>query len=92
MYRGLLAAIISIAGGYLLAQFGLHYLLPATFNFIFLSIMGFAGGVILGMILNWKPYIYHHTTQHVLYEIDDYDEFDRKIEDAMKGKSDSHNN
>ena len=54
--------------------------------------MGFAGGVILGMILNWKPYIYHHTTQHVLYEIDDYDEFDRKIEDAMKGKSDSHNN
>ena len=53
--------------------------------------MGFAGGVILGMILNWKPYLYEYTKQHIVYEIDDDEEFDRKIEEALKGKSDTHN-
>lgn len=91
LYRGLLCAIISVVGGYFLAQYGLNYLLPVTFNFIVLTIMGFAGGVILGMILNWKPYLYEYTTQHIVYEIDDDEEFDRKIEEALKGNSDTHN-
>ena len=83
LYRGLLCAIISVGGGYLLAQFGLNYLIPATFNYIILTIMGFAGGVILGMLLKWKPYYYKHTTDHILYEIDDDEDFDRELDDAL---------
>ena len=85
LYRGLLCAIISVGGGYLLAQYGLNYLLPVTFNFVVLSIMGFAGGVILGMLLNWKPYLYQHSTHHVLYEIDDDEDFEKEIDDAIHG-------
>lgn len=85
LYRGLLGAIISVGGGYLLAQYGLHYLIPVTFNFILLTIMGFAGGVVLGMLLNWKPYLHHYSAQHVVYEIDDEDDFDKEIDDAIHG-------
>jgi hypothetical protein len=85
VYRALLCAIISVGGGYLLAQYALDLLIPVTFNFIILSIMGFAGGVILGMILNWKPYQHVPIPQHILYEPEDEEEFDKELDDAIHG-------
>ena len=84
-YRVILAVIISIGGGYLLAQFALDLLIPVSFNFILLSIMGFAGGVILGMLLNWKPYLHVHISEHVIYELDDDDDFEKELDDAIHG-------
>ena len=85
LYRALLGVIISVGGGYLLAQYALDILITVTFNFIILSIMGFAGGIFLGMLLNWKPYLYVQTTQQIIYELDDDDEFDRELDDAIHG-------
>jgi hypothetical protein len=85
LYRGLLSAIISVGGGYLLAQYALDYFIPMTSNYMILTIMGFAGGVILGMILNWKPYLYQYTKQHVIFELDEDEDFDKALDDALHG-------
>jgi hypothetical protein len=87
LYRILISAIISVGGGYFLAQYALNILIPVTFNFIILSIMGFAGGVILGMLLNWKPYVHEYVTENIVYELDDDDEFDRELDEALHGSS-----
>ena len=84
LYRILLGAIISIAGGYSFSFLVGTIIMPTT-NLILLSIMGFAGGFILGALLNWKPLLSLKASASILYELDDDEEFEREIEDAFHG-------
>jgi hypothetical protein len=86
LYRALLGAIISIGGGYLFS-FLIEYLvsIPTTTNLIILSIMSFAGGVILGALLNWKPLLSLKEGSHVIYELDNDEDFEREIEESFHG-------
>lgn len=86
LYRVLIGAIISVGGGYsfsLLVSYS--GLMQASSDLILLSMMSFAGGVILGALLNWKPLLTVKETSRILYEIDDDEEFEREIEDSFHG-------
>ena len=85
LVRVVLSIIISIGGGYLLAIYVFDPFISANFNLILLSIMAFEGGVILGMILKWKPYIHEYVDERIVYELDDDEEFDRQLDDAIHG-------
>jgi len=49
-------------------------------------ILAFAGGYGLGMFLNWAPPINTKPKNHIIYEPDDDDDFDREIEEALGGQ------
>ena len=83
-YRALLGAIISIVGGFLFSFVVVYSVsIESTTNLLLLSIMSFAGGIILGAILNWKPLLSLKESSHVIYELDDDEEFERQIEDSF---------
>ena len=85
LIRVVLSIIISIGGGYILALYVFDPLITANSNLILLCIMAFEGGVILGMIIRWKPYIHEYVDERIIYELDDDEEFDRQLDDAIHG-------
>jgi len=81
-----LGIIISGAGG-LILSLAISFFITIGYLEILFVILAFAGGYILGLFLNWKPPINTKTKQHIIYEPDDDDAFDREIEEALGGKT-----
>jgi hypothetical protein len=48
-----------------------------------LIIISFFGGYVLGAIANWAPLPEKPPKRHIVFELDDDDEFDSEIEDAL---------
>ncbi len=61
-----------------------------TFEVIFI-ILSYLGGYALGAIANWAPLPEKPPERHVVFELDDDDEFDREIEEAMGGEFKANN-
>ena len=55
-----------------------------TFEFLLLVLSNF-GGDILGAMANWAPLPERTPERHVVFELDEDDQFDREIEEAMGG-------
>ena len=55
-----------------------------AFEFLLLALSNF-GGYILGAMANWAPLPHKAPERHVVFEIDEDDQFDREIEEAMGG-------
>lgn len=53
-----------------------------TFEVIFI-ILSYFGGYALGAVANWAPLPEKPAKRHVIFELDDDDDFDREIEEAM---------
>jgi hypothetical protein len=80
-----LGIIISGAGGLILSFAIGSFLLIGPLEIIFV-VLSFAGGYILGLFLNWKSPVETKRKQHIIYESEDDDAFDREIEEALGGK------
>jgi hypothetical protein len=61
-----------------------------TFEVIFI-ILSYLGGYALGAIANWAPLPEKPPKRHVVFELDDDEEFDREIEEAMGGEFKANN-
>ena len=48
-------------------------------------VLAFIGGYFLGLFFNWAPPADSGPKQHIIYEPDDDDAFDREIEEALGG-------
>ena len=81
-----LGIIISGAGGLVLSLAISFFITIGSLEMMFV-ILAFAGGFILGLFLNWKPPIKTKAKQHIIYEPDDDDAFDKEIEEALGGKA-----
>jgi hypothetical protein len=82
-----LGIVLSGAGGLVLSFVMMDLFIPVGPFEIMFSILTFAGGYILGLILNWKAPINAKRKNHIIYEPEDDDEaFDREIEEALGGK------
>ena len=81
-----LGLVLSGAGGLVLSFLMMDFFAPVGPSEMMFSILAFAGGYILGLILNWKSPTKSDRKHHIIYEPDDDDEFDREIEDALGGK------
>jgi hypothetical protein len=81
-----LGIVLSGAGGLVLSFIMMDFFIPVgPFEMMF-SILAFAGGYILGLVLNWKSPINTKRKNHIIYEPEDDDEdFDREIEEALGG-------
>jgi hypothetical protein len=55
-----------------------------AFEFLLLALSNF-GGYILGGMANWAPLPKKAAERHVVFELDEDDQFDREIEEAMGG-------
>ena len=81
-----LGIVISGAGGLILSiAIGFFYTIgPLEMMFV---VLAFAGGYCLGLSLNWKPPLNTGPKNHIIYEPDDDDAFDKEIEEALGGKA-----
>lgn len=61
-----------------------------TFEVIFI-ILSYLGGYALGATANWAPLPEKAPKRHIVFELDDDDEFDREIEEAMGGEFKANN-
>ncbi|MGY5858845.1 MAG: hypothetical protein RTU63_05710 [Candidatus Thorarchaeota archaeon] len=77
-----LGIIISGAGG-LVLSLAINFFYPIGPLEMMFVVLAFAGGYILGLFLNWKSPIRTKPKQHIIYEPDDDDAFDREIEEAL---------
>ena len=80
-----LGIMISGIGGLIFSLLISTYIPIGSIETIFV-ILAFAGGYSLGLILNWTPPKKTKRTNHIIYEPDDDDAFDREIEEALGGK------
>lgn len=75
---GIGGLILSLAMGFFIELYSLE---------ILFIILAFVGGYFLGLFLNWTPPENSKPTNHIIYEPDDDDAFDREIERALSGKN-----
>ncbi|MBN2229384.1 MAG: hypothetical protein JW779_07290 [Candidatus Thorarchaeota archaeon] len=75
----------SIWGGLIIAILLAPFFTVGTFE-ILISIVSFLGGSIIGLSSNWTPPKEKSRKSHIIYEPDDEDDFDRQIEEALKGE------
>ena len=85
-YRIGLGVVTGLFGGSITGLLLYNYLDNTTFE-IFLIIISYFGGYILGAIANWAPLPEKPPERHVIFEPDDDDEFDRQIDEALGGKA-----
>lgn len=81
-----LGIVLSGAGGLVLSFIMMDFYAPIGSLEIMFSILAFAGGYILGLILNWKSPTKAKRKNHIIYEPEDDDAFDKEIEEALGGK------
>jgi len=80
-----LGLIISGIGGLILSLL-ISTFIPIDSLVIVFIVLAFAGGYCLGLFLNWAPPISAKPKNHIIYEPDDDDAFDKEIEEALGGK------
>ena len=80
-----LGTIISGIGGLILSLL-LSLYFPINSPEILFIILAFAGGYGLGLFLNWTPPKTSKPKNHIIYEPEDDDDFDREIEEALGGQ------
>ena len=83
--RIVLSMVISGVGGLILSLV-IGYFITITSLVIGFIILACIGGNILGLVLNWTPPVDSGPINHIIYEPDDDDAFDREIEEALGGK------
>ena len=81
-----LGIVLSGAGGLVLSFMMMGFFLPIGPLEMMFSILAFAGGYILGLVLNWKSPTKSKRKNHIIYEPEDDEAFDREIEEALGGK------
>jgi hypothetical protein len=79
-----LGITISGIGGLILSLLLSFYFSIGSLEILFV-ILSSAAGYILGLVLNWTSPIKSGPTNHIIYEPDDDDAFDREIEEALSG-------
>ena len=77
-----LGIMISGIGGLILSLLLSAYFTINSTETIFI-IIAFMGGYILGLLLNWTPPKTTKRKNHIIYEPDDDDAFDREIRQAL---------
>ncbi|MFW9793407.1 MAG: hypothetical protein ACFFEE_03820 [Candidatus Thorarchaeota archaeon] len=78
--------ISSIFAGVITTVILMIYLPLTTFEAIFI-VLAYFGGYFLGAASNWAPPPEKPPKRHIVYEPDvDEDEFDREIEEALRGE------
>jgi hypothetical protein len=77
-----LGLVVSGLGGVILALM-LGSIVPVSTLSTIMTIAGFLGGTALGMVTNWEASVRRVPKRHVRFELDDEEEFDREIEEAM---------
>ena len=79
-----LSMVISGVGGLILSLVTSYFITITSLvtGFIILACIG---GNILGLVLNWTPPVDSGPINHIIYEEEDDDAFDREIEDALRG-------
>ncbi len=83
--RIVLAIIISAIFGVILAIL-FNYTLPISYFSIFLAEISFLGGLVLGLGYNWPEASEPTRSSHIIYEPYDDEDFEREIEEALRGK------
>jgi len=83
--RIVLSMVISGVGG-LILSLAISFFISITSLVTGFIILAFIGGNILGLVLNWVPPVDSGPINHIIYEPDDDDAFDREIEEALGGK------
>ncbi|MGY5871443.1 MAG: hypothetical protein RTV72_04280 [Candidatus Thorarchaeota archaeon] len=79
-----LGIMISGIGGLILSLV-INFFIPiGSLEMIFI-VLAFIGGYFLGLFFNWAPPADSGPKQHIIYEPDDDDAFDREIEEALGG-------
>ena len=78
MISALGGIIIAIIVGYLMN------FIPITLEFL-MSIISLLGGSVFGAVSNWQTPAKRDPKGHIVFEIDDDEEFDREIEEALGG-------
>jgi len=79
-----LGIIISGIGG-LILSLSISTFIPIHSLEILFMVLAFAGGYFLGLFLNWVPPKNPKPKNHIIYEPDDDDAFDREIEEVLGG-------
>lgn len=80
-----LGIVISLVGGFLVSMlFGMYVVMHMPP--IPLQIAAFALGTTAGGIWNWQTPLDKTSPDHIIFEPDDDEEFDRKIEEAFEKK------
>ncbi len=74
--------IISGIGGLILSLLINTFIPFYSFEAVFI-VLAFAGGYYLGLFLNWTPLIIPKPKNHIIYEPDDDDAFDKEIEEVL---------
>lgn len=84
-FAGLITALVFISEP-------INIYLPevGTFEVIFI-ILSYFGGYALGAVANWAPLPDKPAKRHVVFELDDDDEFDSELEDALGGDFKANN-
>lgn len=80
-----LSVVISGVGGLILSLVISFFISITSLVTVFI-ILAFVGGISLGLVLNWTPPVGSGPINHIIYEPEDDDAFDREIEDALGGK------
>ena len=79
-FSGLITALVFISEP--ISRFLPDSVSVTTFEVIFI-ILSYLGGYALGAVANWAPLPEKPAKRHIIFELDDDDEFDREIEEAM---------
>lgn len=74
---------ISIIAGLIVALIVSEYREATSISYL-LSIVSFIAGTLFGLAIGWIPSP-HRYTHHIVYDGDEDEEFDREIEEALKG-------
>jgi hypothetical protein len=81
LFSGMITGLLIIALAPVLSSISP---LIESFQLLLLILSNF-GGYILGAMANWAPLPEKAAKRHVVFELDDDDQFDREIEEAMGG-------
>jgi hypothetical protein len=83
--RIVLSIIVSSISGIILSLL-FNYILPVTTFSVFLAAISVLGGLILGLAYNWKSPRETAKKSHIIFEPYDDEDFDREIEESLRGK------
>jgi hypothetical protein len=96
-YRIGLGFIVSLFGGFIT---GLLFLweplstfltFPVELSELIFIILSYFGGYVMGVVSNWAPLPDKPPKRHIIFELDDDNEFDREIEEAMGNDFEANN-
>jgi len=76
------AVVICLLGGLTLSVLMFAWL-PVTTQSVLFGIISFAGGYAFGTIYHWRPPEKPASKQHVIFEPEDDEDFDREIDKAL---------